>query len=153
MRCSEKGAWLWGGLAMKIARSTFTLYSGLLLLLLLFPPWSERDRLDPAWQDSVFSSLGHHWRFSPPYHWGYVEPYPCEAQYSDLPPGAKIVDSNRHEAKCGGVSVWERNEAAVVDYRALKYEAVVGFVACTFLVLIVDWFKRSIPLVISRFKR
>lgn len=124
---------------MKILKSTCTLYAGFLLLLLLFPPWSDCDRSDPTWLDPVFSSLGHHWRFSPPYYWGYVEPYSC-------------IDSTGREARCGGVSVWEENEAAVVDFPMLKYEAFLGLIATIFFVLIVDWVGRCIPVAISRFK-
>jgi hypothetical protein len=124
---------------MKTAKSIFTLYTGFLLLLLLFPPWSERDQFDPPWIDPVFSSLGHHWRFSPPFHWGYIEPYSC-------------VDSTGREATCRGMSVWEPNEAAFVDFAALKYEAVVGLVASAFLVLIVGWFGGLIRVGIPRFK-
>src|ERR1035437_304199 len=124
---------------MKIVKSAFTLYTGFLLLLLLFPPWSEHDRFDPTWLDPVFSSLGHHWRFSPPYYWGYVEPYPC-------------IDSTGLEARCGGVSVWTQNEAATVDYLMLKYEAFLGLIASAFFFLIVDWVGRYIPIATSRFK-
>jgi hypothetical protein len=137
---------------MKILKSTCILYTGFLLLLLLFPPWSERDRFDPTWLDPVFSSLGHHWRFSPPYHWGYIEPRPCEAQYSDVPQGAKVLDSDGRPARCGGVSVWEENEAATVDYRMLRYEAFLGLVVSVFFVLIVDWGRKCIPAAISRLK-
>ena len=117
---------------MKTLRFTCTLYTGLMLVLLLFPPWSEYDRFNPAWLDPAFSSLGHNWRFRPPSHWGYVQPYHC-------------TDSAGRDAVCGGESVWEPNEDAVIDYPMLKYEAVLGLVASTFFALIANWIGKCLP--------
>jgi hypothetical protein len=124
---------------VKTLRLAFTLYTGLLFALMLFPPWSEHDQSDPTWLDPYFSSLGHHWRFHPPFHWGYLEPYHC-------------ADTAGHDAVCGGMSVWEPDENAVIDYPTLKYEALLGAVASAFFALIVGWIGRCLPGAVSRIK-
>jgi hypothetical protein len=66
-----------------------------------------------------------------------VQPYHC-------------TDSAGRDAVCGGESVWEPNEAAVIDYRTLKYEAFLALIASAFFALIVDRIGRSLPVAISR---
>jgi hypothetical protein len=110
---------------MKVLRFAATLYTAILLALLLFPPWSGRpvDR-HSSYPDPAFSSLGHHWRFTLPYHWGYQEDY--------------CTDSYGRSFGCDGKSVWEADRYAVVDFRMLEYESILGFAFSVFLALIFD---------------
>jgi len=120
---------------MKLIRFACTLYTGFMVLLLLFPPWSNQGKLFANQLDPAYSSLGNHWRFRLPYYWGYQEHY--------------CTDSN---AQCGGESVWVPNRRAIVDSRMLKYEAVLGFFSSLFIALIVDWIGRHVFGATSRFK-
>jgi hypothetical protein len=90
---------------MRTIKVVGALYTGILLALLLFPPWSEEYY--PIEADPLYSSLGHHWRFSFPYHWGYQEDY--------------CTDVNGRMVGCNGRSVWVANDHAVVNYRMLHY--------------------------------
>jgi len=110
---------------MKVIRFAATLYAAILLALLLFPPWSEQpvDRRS-SYPDPAFSSLGHHWRFALPYHWGYHEDY--------------CTDSDGRSLGCNGKSVWEADRYAVVDFRMLEYESILGLTFSVFMALIID---------------
>jgi hypothetical protein len=80
---------------------------------------------------SLYSSLGHHWRFSFPYYWGYQE------------------DNCTDRVGCNGKSVWMPNDHAVIDYRMLRYEAAVGFIGCAFIGLIIDLTHKPVALAFS----
>src|SRR5271170_1386209 len=121
---------------MRVARFACTLFTGFLLLLLLFPPWSRRPH--PEEIDPISLSLGHHWRFRLPYYWGYREQY--------------CADSNGHERVCGGESVWVPDRQAIVDFRMLEYEAALGLVSSIFIALMVDWITRHLLGATSRFR-
>ena len=108
---------------MKTLKFAATLYAGILLILLLFPPWSE-GYYQVRGADSLYSSLGHHWRLSFPYYWGYQED--------------ECTDRVGRTIGCNGRSIWMPNEHAVIDYRMLRYEAALGLIVTIFLVLIVD---------------
>jgi hypothetical protein len=118
---------------MKRIKVAGTLYAGILLVLLLFPPWS--DGYYPTGPDPLYSSIGHHWRFSFPYHWGYQE---------DI-----CTDSVGRTIGCNGKSVWMPNENAVINYRMLLYEAVLALVGSLFLTLIVDLMGAPLSLAFS----
>jgi hypothetical protein len=100
---------------MKAIRWYGILYLSFLLWLLLFPPWMELSRR--FIQNSIgqgfhpYTSVGHHWRFSVPYHW---EWWAGPQQSYFLP-----------------------NLGARIDYRLMLYEAVVGLVAVALLFLAV----------------
>src|SRR5208337_5102237 len=120
---------------MKLVRFASTLYSGILLALFLFPPWMEQTpypALQRHWMqlDPAVSSLGHHWRFRPPYYWGY-KTHDC-------------TDSNGINMECGE-SVWVPNPRAAVDHRMFEYEAIVGLVLTIFTTLLVDAVGRNFP--------
>ena len=108
---------------MKTIRITGMVYAGILLVLILFPPWSYGNRQYEG-ADPLFSSLGHHWRFSFPYYWGYQED--------------SCTDSVGRTIGCNGKSVWMPNQYAVIDYRMLLYEAALGLVGSLFLTMVVD---------------
>lgn len=118
---------------MKTIKVAGTLYAGILLALLLFPPWS--DGYYPKGPDPLYSSMGHHWRFSFPYYWGYQE---------DI-----CTDSDGRSVGCNGKSIWMPDENAVIDYRMLRYEAALGFVGTLFLTLIVDLMSTPLSLAFS----
>jgi hypothetical protein len=111
---------------MKELRFAATLYAAILLVLLLFPPWSEWpvERRFSYLSDAAHSSLGHHWRFSLPSHWGYQED--------------DCADGNGHLIGCNGKSVWEVDSRAVVDFRMLQYESILGLIFSALLALIID---------------
>lgn len=111
---------------MRLLRLGSTVYVGLLLLLFLFPPWTIVPPLYPQRYatryrqfDPLYRSLGHHWRFRLPYHWGWQTNY-CGSQ------------------ECGGESVWEPNQEAVVDYRLMEYESMLALIVTIFAMLILD---------------
>ncbi len=123
-----------GWSAVKTIRITGIIYAGILLALLLFPPWSDGTRQYEG-ADPLLSSLGHHWRFSFPYYWGYQEDY--------------CTDGVGRMIGCNGKSVWIPNENAVLSYRMLLYEAALGLVACLFLTLTVDLMGATLSLALS----
>jgi hypothetical protein len=125
---------------MKVLRFAATLYAAILLALLLLPPWSEQpvDRRFLYQLDPVSSSLGHHWRFTLPYHWGYQEDY--------------CTDSYGRSIGCNGKSVWEVDRYAVVDFRMLEYESILGLVFSIFVALIFDPMRSVLARPASRLK-
>ena len=118
---------------MRTTKITGTLYAGILLILFLFPPWTDGYR--GTRRDALYSSIGHHWRFSFPDHWGYQE---------DI-----CTDSVGRTVGCNGKSVWVPDDQAVVNYRMLQYEAALGFVGSLFLTLIVDLMRTPFSHVLS----
>ena len=117
---------------MKVIRFAATLFAAILLVLMLFPPWSEHPlyRRLPYQLDPVSSSLGHHWRFTLPYHWGWRED--------------TCMTSNGDFVGCNGKSVWEPNRYAVVDLRMLEYESILALLFSVFVALIIDPVKRTL---------
>jgi len=100
---------------MKTARWCGIFCLSFFLWLLLFPPWMELSEL--SYSDHIgerlnayTSSLGHHWRFSVPYHWEWFQ----SDQQSFFVP----------------------NLDARIDYRQMLYEAVIGLVALALLFLL-----------------
>jgi hypothetical protein len=114
---------------MRLLKFAGLLYTGILLVLLLFPPWTDQFSLIRGY-DPASSPLGHHWRFRLPYHWGYNQHY--------------CLDASGNDYKCGGDSVWVRNSRAVVDFRMLKYESAVGLILSAFVALFFDLVNRLI---------
>lgn len=107
---------------MSLIKFAALLYTGMLLVLFLFPPWT--DQFFFSGYDPAFRPLGHHWRFSLPYHWGYIRHY--------------CYDANGNDLNCGGVSVWEPNRRAFVDFRMMKYESAIGLIFSAFVALFLD---------------
>lgn len=116
---------------MKVVRWYGILYVSFLLWLLLFPPWMESDKAevydDLGWHVSTVShGLGHHWRFSVPFHW----------EYWYGPQGSFFLP----------------NLGARIDYRLMLYEAVIGLVAIGLLSLLLPALVMPVRKMIARAK-
>lgn len=96
---------------MKAARWYSIFCLSFVLWLLLFPPWVESRYAELNYPDfAIMHRLGHHWRFSVPSHWGWLE-------------GA-------HQ------SVLVPDVGARIDYRTMLYETVLGIIILTLLFLL-----------------
>jgi hypothetical protein len=115
---------------MRALRLYGTLVLGFWVLILLFPPWidSGHARLAQIWYpDTLRYRLGHHWRFSPPMHWGWSFDTKTSIYVADL--GARI------------------------DYRLMAYEMVLVLVSFGFLVLLGKTLYGSVRRIITFAKR
>lgn len=103
---------------MRALRGLAIMYLSFELWLMLFPPWIDSNWAQQIYPDSaVTHRLGHHWRFSAPLHWAWLE----ETRKSFLEPDL----------------------VARIDYRLMLYESVLGLAVSMFIVIVLDMLNRS----------
>lgn len=107
---------------MKVIRWCGALYLIFLLWLLLFPPWVHLPYGQVNPDSAVIGRLGHHWRFTVPLDWAWDE----------------------HVG-----SVLKPDIRAIIDYRLTRYEAVIGLVAASLLVLLFPMLEALIRSTVS----
>jgi hypothetical protein len=114
---------------MRVFKLAATLATFSFTVLLMFPPGLEHAFPENAPAlDSTRFAIGHQWRFSTPYYWGYESNY-CSGE-------------NGSWRDCGGKSQWKPDGRAIVDDRMLRYQLLISAVMSVFLALMTDWIGR-----------